>query len=128
LRAGTIILSLYVLVAGARGLLADSKVSGPPVRDAAPASARAKNAVDPNIKLQALWDGRQSVDFQAADYPRMVRANSAAFLRDDEYVLGLTVNGESRAYPTRFLAWHHIVNDAVGTPEHGGKAFVTVTY
>jgi len=90
--------------------------------------AAGKDAVDPSIKAAALWDGRKFLDFRAADAPKMVSATSAGFLRNDEYVLGLTVNGESRAYPTRFLAWHHVVNDCVGRPRSGGKAFVTVTY
>jgi hypothetical protein len=82
----------------------------------------------PDIKAAALWDGRKVVDFRAIDYPTMVPAEKARFLADDEYVLGLTVNGESRAYPTRFAAWHHIINDKVGKPRSGGQAFVTVTY
>lgn len=88
----------------------------------------AKTAVDPSINLRALWDGRRSVDFRAADFPTVVPAAKARFLLDDEYVLGLTMNGESRAYPIRFLAWHHIINDSVGRADRGGKAFVTVTY
>jgi hypothetical protein len=88
----------------------------------------AKNQMAPDIKPRALWDGRKAVDFHALDFPKMVSAAQAHFLADDEYVLGLTVNGESRAYPTRIMAWHHIVNDQIGKPEAGGKAFVTVTY
>ena len=32
----------------------------------------------------------------------------------DELVLGVTLNGESRAYPTALLSRHEIVNDIVG--------------
>ena len=32
----------------------------------------------------------------------------------DELVLGVTLNGESRAYPTGLLSRHEIVNDLVG--------------
>jgi hypothetical protein len=43
-------------------------------------------------------------------------------LSDDEPVLSLEVDGESRAYPVRILIWHEIVNDTVaGVP-------VAVTY
>ena len=35
-------------------------------------------------------------------------------LRDNEPVIGLTVNGETRAYPIRILMWHEIVNDTIG--------------
>ena len=58
----------------------------------------------------------------------MVVAKDADFLNDDEYVLGITVNGENRAYPTRFAAFHHIINDTIGSKEDGTEAFVTVTY
>ena len=81
-----------------------------------------------DIKPAALWDGRKSVDFHAIDFPKMVPAAHAGFLAEDEYVLGLTVNGESRAYPTRFAAWHHIINDKIGKKDRGGEAFITVTY
>jgi len=90
--------------------------------------ASKKILVAPDIKPAALWDGRRSVDFHAIDFPKMVPAAQADFLIDDEYVLGLTVNGESRAYPTRFASWHHIINDKIGKKDRGGEAFITVTY
>jgi hypothetical protein len=87
-----------------------------------------KDILAPDINPAALWDGRKLVPFQALDFPKMVKAADADFMEDGEYVLGLTINGESRAYPTRFISFHHIINDKVGTPEGGGEAFVTVTY
>jgi hypothetical protein len=80
-----------------------------------PAIAKAADKVAPDIRPEALWEGRKMVPFRAADAPKMVPASEATnFLDDDEYVLGLTVDGESRAYPTRFVWWHHFVNDTVG--------------
>ena len=35
-------------------------------------------------------------------------------LAPNEPVVGLTVNGDARAYPLRILTWHEIVNDVVG--------------
>lgn len=58
----------------------------------------------------------------------MVQAADARFLIEDEYVLGITENGASRAYPTRFISWHHIINDKIGKKETGEPAFVTITY
>jgi hypothetical protein len=81
--------------------------------------------IAPDIKPAALWDGRKEVEFHAANYPQMVRAADARFMIDDEYVLGITERGESRAYPTRFISWHHIINDKIGKT---APAFVTVTY
>ena len=86
------------------------------------------NTVAPDIKASALWDGRKLLDFRAIDNPPMVKAREADFLEDEEYVLGISVNGEHRAYPTRFAAFHHVINDKVGNKEDGTEAFVTVTY
>ena len=60
--------------------------------------------------------------FEALTDPKIIPAAQLTELGDDEEVLGLTVNGASRAYPARFIAWHHIVNDVLG-----GKP-VAVTY
>ena len=35
-------------------------------------------------------------------------------MRDGERVLGVSINGESRAYPLNMLSRHEIVNDTVG--------------
>jgi len=35
-------------------------------------------------------------------------------MRDDEQVLGAFLNGVARAYPTRILSWHELVNDTIG--------------
>src|SRR5689334_21991236 len=74
----------------------------------------------PDIKAEALWDGRKMAPFKALDNPKMVKAAAVNFLDDKDYVLGLNINGESRAYPTRFIWWHHIINDRAGLPEAGG--------
>lgn len=34
-------------------------------------------------------------------------------LKPDERVLGLTLNGVSRAYPIRIMSWHELVNDKI---------------
>lgn len=60
--------------------------------------------------------------FEALMDPKIIPGAQLAELGDDEEVLGLTVGGQSRAYPARFIAWHHIVNDTLG-----GRA-VAVTY
>jgi hypothetical protein len=87
-------------------------------------AARAQQGpIAPDIKREALWDGRKIVPFKALDNPPTVASSEAGpFLGDEEYVLGITVNGESRAYPTRFAWFHHIINDTVG------KVPVAITY
>ncbi|HEX8235730.1 MAG TPA: DUF3179 domain-containing protein [Abditibacteriaceae bacterium] len=88
-------------------------------------STHAKSNVDPD----ALWDGRQMMPFRAIDNPKMVTAAQASdFLGDEEYVLGLSINGESRAYPTRFASFHHAINDNIGNMTTGGTVAVAITY
>lgn len=94
----------------------------PPVAANKPAGGFA-----PGVDANAFWDGRKMVPFRALDNPKMVRADEADFLEPDDYVLGVTVNGQSRAYPTRFVWWHHVVNDKVSTPDKA-DAFFAVTY
>ncbi len=36
------------------------------------------------------------------------------WMDDDEQVLGLSINGEHRAYPIKMLSRHEVVNDVVG--------------
>lgn len=57
------------------------------------------------------------------DRPRFLSAKDApAEIKPGDRVLGLTLNGEARAYPIAILNWHEIVNDTLG-----GQA-VVITY
>jgi len=46
--------------------------------------------------------------------PKFVQAKAADFLKDDDRVLALFIQGEARAYPIKILNWHEIVNDVIG--------------
>jgi len=96
--------------------------STPPVAEA----SQGKEAATPDFDPKALWDGRKMVPFHALDDPKMVKASDADFLDDTDYVLGLTVGGESRAYPTRYVWFHHVVNDKVG--KEGAETYFAITY
>ncbi len=48
------------------------------------------------------------------DSPKFQRVGDVDWLEDQEPVLSLTVEGETRAYPLRIMTWHEIVNDTVG--------------
>jgi hypothetical protein len=78
------------------------------------AQAAESDAIAPDIRPEALKDLRQMARFKTIDNPKLVPASEASFLRDDDYVLAVSVGGESRAYPTRFLWWHHGINDRIG--------------
>lgn len=51
--------------------------------------------------------------FVPLDDPAFIPASAAAFLGDDELVLGYAQGGEARAYPVSMMFWHHIINDTV---------------
>ena len=46
--------------------------------------------------------------------PAFVRPADAEWLARDDFVLAVTVNGESAAYPRNQVAYHHLVQDSVG--------------
>ena len=50
----------------------------------------------------------------AADNPETTTAAEAAWLMADDIVFGITINGESRAYPRRIMEVREMVNDSIG--------------
>jgi hypothetical protein len=94
---------------------------------AKPSSDNRVEQIAPDLKVDFLMDGRTHMPFVALDAPQMVRAAEADFLNEHEYVLGITGGGESRAYPDRFLTFHHVINDTLGTPA-GAARPVAITY
>jgi hypothetical protein len=42
------------------------------------------------------------------------KASEADFIKDQDMVMAIELNGEAVAYPVRQLAYHHVVNDVVG--------------
>lgn len=48
------------------------------------------------------------------DQPKFWLAKDIEGLEADEPIIGLTVNGETKAYPIRILTWHEIINDVIG--------------
>jgi hypothetical protein len=45
--------------------------------------------------------------------PAVIRAQEAVYLTEDEYVIGINVDGNSRAYPLRMLGFHHLAQDRI---------------
>jgi hypothetical protein len=68
-----------------------------------------------SIRLdEVVWGGVEQDGIPPLRDPVMVRADQADYLGDDNIVFGLEVNGDSRAYPKRILAWHEMFVDEVG--------------
>ena len=82
------------------------------------------NGIRHNIPLNEILSGGPPPDgIPPIENPKYISAVEAnAFLSDDEFVLGITYEGISRAYPLQILVWHEIVND-----EFSGKLLL-ITY
>jgi len=55
----------------------------------------------------------------AADNPDVSTAEEATWLKDDDIVFGIEVNGEYRAYPRRIMEVREMVNDTLGGRDLG---------
>lgn len=55
----------------------------------------------------------------AADNPDVSSADEATWLKDDDIVFGIEVNGEYRAYPRRIMEVREMVNDTLGGRDLG---------
>ncbi len=63
---------------------------------------------------EIMSGGVRKDQIPSIDSPKFIKAAVAEDYAPTEPVVGLTVNGESRAYPLSILIWHEIVNDEVG--------------
>lgn len=67
------------------------------------------------IPLDEIRGGGPPKDgIPSIDDPKFVTINDSQFVSDDDMVIGLSINGEAKAYPLFILVWHEIVNDDVG--------------
>jgi hypothetical protein len=71
--------------------------------------------VDPESRPEEIvWGGVRVDGIPALDNPAMVSPDEAIYLEPQERVFGVSINGDTRAYPARFLDWHEMFNDIVG--------------
>jgi hypothetical protein len=77
------------------------------------ASAQEENAI---VSLDQIVSGGPPPDgIPSVDNPKFISVKEAdGFLEDAELVVGVNINGDTRAYPLQILVWHEIVNDNVG--------------
>jgi hypothetical protein len=70
---------------------------------------------DSDVPFDSLMQACPARDcIPSIDEPDFVPAGEVEYLLDDDLVLTLTHNGMTRAYPTRILDHHEIVNDMFG--------------
>ena len=78
-----------------------------------------------SIPLDEIHSGGPPKDGIPALYdPEFVTADEATFLKPQDRVLGLFINGEAKAYPIWILNWHELVNDRVGGEAAGTNIYV----
>lgn len=63
---------------------------------------------------EIVWGGVVVDGIPALDNPNHINAKEAGYLRDDDEVFGIEINGDARAYPLRIMGWHEMFNDVVG--------------
>lgn len=72
-------------------------------------------AATARIRLDEIrWGGVRQDGIPPLRQPKMVNAQEAKYLQDDNIIFGIEVNGDVRAYPKRILAWHEMFVDEVG--------------
>ena len=67
--------------------------------------------VDPT---EIVWGGVLPDGIPDIRDPKMLTPDEADFLDPDERVFGVSINGDTRAYPLRIINGHEMVNDTVG--------------
>ncbi len=83
--------------------------------------------IDPNFRLflepdiaheirleEIAWGGVLKDGIPALDNPTFLDPGDADYLTPDELVFGVSINGDTRAYPLRIMDWHEMANDVVG--------------
>jgi hypothetical protein len=71
--------------------------------------------IERNIRLdEIVWGGVRKDGIPALTNPDLIEANQADYIRDNELVFGISINGDTRAYPYRFMDWHEMLNDIIG--------------
>ena len=60
------------------------------------------------------WGGVLRDGIPQLEFPKTKPGAQVRFLNSDELVFGVTINGESRAYPHRIMGWHELSNDRLG--------------
>ena len=67
--------------------------------------------VDPT---EIVWGGVDPDGIPDIRDPKMLAPDEADFLDEDDRVFGVSINGDTRAYPLRIINAHEMVNDTVG--------------
>ena len=74
-----------------------------------------ERALQSTIRLDEVrWGGVKQDGIPPLRQPKMIDVANANYLDDSDVVFGISINGDTRAYPKRILAWHEMFVDTVG--------------
>ena len=63
---------------------------------------------------EVTWGGVRKDGIPSLDDPELIRAEDATYLAEDDLVFGVSINGDTRAYPLRIMGWHEMFNEVIG--------------
>lgn len=63
---------------------------------------------------EIVWGGVRVDGIPALDNPKFIQASEASYMKEDDEVFGVEINGDARAYPLRIMGWHEMFNDVIG--------------
>ena len=63
---------------------------------------------------EVVWEDVLPDELPDLRNPPTIAASEADYLNVNDRVFGVTINGDSRAYPLRIVNAHEMVNDVVG--------------
>ena len=67
------------------------------------------------IRLEEItWGGVVKDGIPSLDNPVLISADQAGYMRGDDLVFGVSINGDVRAYPLRIMGWHEMFNEVIG--------------
>ncbi|WP_299601465.1 DUF3179 domain-containing protein [uncultured Tateyamaria sp.] len=67
------------------------------------------------IRLEEIaWGGVVKDGIPSLDNPELIAAGDADYMRGDDLVFGVSINGDVRAYPLRIMGWHEMFNEVIG--------------
>ena len=67
------------------------------------------------IRLEEIaWGGVRKDGIPSLDNPDLIDGSDADYMRGDDLVFGVAINGDARAYPLRIMGWHEMFNDVIG--------------
>lgn len=68
-----------------------------------------------NIRLEEIaWGGVRKDGIPSLDNPTLIKGTQADYLKSDDLVFGVSINGDERAYPLRIMGWHEMFNEVIG--------------